>query len=87
MARYMSRPVFVDAVRWMKFGDHPNVVLFGSIEENAAMEEADQPVLQTPIGLVAVSQGDWIVTDEHKNMFVIEQDDFSKQFEKVVYGS
>lgn len=87
MARYMSKPVFVDAVHWRNMGDHPKVVYFHEINSGEDHDNDMQPVVQTPVGLVAVSPGDWIVTDSNKNVYVLEEAQFSQQFEKVVYGS
>ncbi len=85
--RYMTKPVFVDAVRWHRLGDHPKVIRFAEFQEDADPEKADQPVLETPLGLVAVSPGDWVVKDDKGNIYVIQDSDFVEQFEKVVYGA
>ena len=48
MARYLKKPVVVEAVQWFKHGDHP-AVLGGS-------------AIDTPEGRLRVEAGDWIIT-------------------------
>ena len=52
MARYMRKPVVVEAVQWFKHGDHP-AVLAGS---------AADAYIETPEGRLRVEAGDWIIT-------------------------
>ena len=52
MARYLKKPVVVEAVQWFKHGDHP-AVLAGS---------AADAYIDTPEGRLRVEAGDWIIT-------------------------
>ena len=53
MGRYLKKQVAVDAVQWLKPGDHPSVTTepgedFGHID--------------TPEGRLRVEPGDWVIT-------------------------
>jgi hypothetical protein len=83
----MTKPTFVNAVQWKKMGDHPKVLFFGEVTGEPNVLNADQPVARTPLGLVSVSPGNWIIEDDEKNIYVMENKMFKEQFEKVVYGA
>lgn len=71
MAKYIQKPVSVDAVRWLKDGDHPAVVLAQKASCNGALiapgpavlgYDLCVPAIREPDGWHEVSPGDWIVT-------------------------
>lgn len=53
MARYIKKPVAVEAVQWFKPGDHPAVTTF---------EDDSCGYIDTPEGWLRVTPGDWIIT-------------------------
>ena len=54
MARYLKKPVAIEAVQWFKHGDHPAVV--AEPGNNAA------GFIDTPEGRLKVEPGDWVIT-------------------------
>ena len=54
MARYLKKPVVIEAVQWFRPGDHPAVLA----------EHAEDVVgyIDTPEGRLRVDAGDWIIT-------------------------
>lgn len=54
MARYLKKQVVVDAVQWLKPGDHPAVM--------PDPADARAGYIDTPEGRLRVEPGDWIIT-------------------------
>lgn len=71
--KYVRKPVVVDAVQWLKDGDHPLV-----------MRIADGVhVLHTPDTAWHVRKGDWIITEESGECFPCPPDVFARLYEPV----
>ena len=73
MTRYRTRPREVEAVQWIKPGDHPNV------------EQSVNPRKGLFSGIQAVYPTDWIVTDATGHR-IVKADDFAEQFEEIGYA-
>lgn len=71
--KYVRKPVVVDAVQWLKEGDHPLVMplMIGMY------------VLHTPESSWRVNKGDWIVTEESGECFPCPPDRFVRLYEPV----
>jgi len=54
MARYVKKPVVIEAVQWFKPGDHPAVLADGAADASGYID--------TPEGRLKVTPGDWIIT-------------------------
>lgn len=54
MARYLKKPVVIEAVQWFRPGDHPAVL--------AECAEEAVGYIDTPEGRLRVEAGDWIIT-------------------------
>jgi hypothetical protein len=54
VARYLKKQVAVDAVQWLKNGDHPAVI--------ADPADRQAGYIDTPEGRLKVEPGDWIIT-------------------------
>ena len=72
MARYVKKPVVVDAVQWFKAGDHPAVLT----------ECAGDPIgyIDTPEGRLKVDSGDWIITGVAGECYPCKPDIFEKLY-------
>jgi hypothetical protein len=53
MARYLKKQLVIDAVQWLRPGDHPAVVAESGDETGH---------IDTPEGRLNVQPGDWIIT-------------------------
>ena len=72
MARYLKKPITVDAVQWFRHGDHPAVV-----------EGADNDgtgCIETPEGRLTVEPGDWIITGIAGEHYPCKPDIFAKLY-------
>lgn len=54
MARYLKKQVAVEAVQWLKHGDHPAV--------HRESDKDSTGYIDTPEGRLTVTPGDWIIT-------------------------
>jgi hypothetical protein len=72
MARYMKKPVVVEAVQWFRHGDHPAVTA----------DPADEATgyIDTPEGRLTVRPGDWIITGVAGEHYPCKPDIFKKLY-------
>jgi hypothetical protein len=72
MARYVKKPVVIEAVQWFRHGDHPAVR-----EESAS---ATTGYIETPEGRLRVEPGDWIITGVAGENYPCKPDVFEKLY-------
>ena len=78
LAKYMSKPVFVEAVRYQEGMEHgfSSLIRKGNIEPRA-------PYLITSKGRINFGEDAYIVTNEDGERFPVEAIMFNKLYEKV----
>jgi len=72
VARYQKKPVVVEAVQWLRHGDHPAVF-------------SDSPYdafgyIDTPEGRLTVQPGDWVITGVAGEHYPCKPDIFEKLY-------
>jgi hypothetical protein len=72
MARYQKKPVVVEAVQWLKHGDHPAV--------HADSPEDAFGYIDTPEGRLRVEPGDWVITGIAGENYPCKPDIFAKLY-------
>jgi len=72
MARYVKKPVVIEAVQWFRHGDHPAVV--------AESAGATTGYIETPEGRLRVEPGDWIITGVAGENYPCKPDVFGKLY-------
>jgi hypothetical protein len=70
MARYLKKPLVVEAVQWFKHGDHPAVLAAGDAAG----------YIDTPEGRLSVEPGDWIITGVAGENYPCKPDIFAKLY-------
>lgn len=71
MARYIRKPIAVEAVQWFQPGDHPAVLA----SANDAIGYID-----TPEGRLRVNPGDWIITGSAGENYPCKPDIFEQLY-------
>jgi len=84
--KFRKKPVVVEAVRWFKMGDHPDVSYQCWI--NTVCKNCDNSFI--PHGWIAtregghiVCPGDWIITGVNGEHYPCKPDIFEKTYEEV----
>ena len=72
MARYMKKPVVVEAVRWFKHGDHPAV--------HAETARDSFGFIDTLEGRLRVEPGDWVITGVAGENYPVKPHIFEKLY-------
>lgn len=72
MARYLKKPLVVEAVQWFKHGDHPAVLA------EPACNTAGY--IDTPEGRLSVEAGDWIITGVAGENYPCKPDIFERLY-------
>ena len=72
MARYVKKPVVIEAVQWFKPGDHPAVLVDSG--------NATAGYIDTPEGRLTVERGDWIITGVAGENYPCKPDVFEKSY-------
>ena len=75
MARYLKKPIVVDAVQWFKHGDHPAVIAKSASDAFGYVD--------TPEGRLKVEAGDWIITGIAGENYPCKPDIFAKLYKPV----
>jgi hypothetical protein len=89
MAKFRKKPVVIEAVQWLKDGDHPNVgplpsKVYETIDERRVAAPMDQlRWIGTLEGGHVVSPGDWIITGVKGEQYPIKDDIFAETYEPV----
>jgi hypothetical protein len=71
MAKYIKKPVVIEATQWFKDGDHPHVVAF---------KHTDNGEIMTLEGPYIVTPGDWIITGVLGEVYPCKPDIFSMTY-------
>lgn len=72
--KYRKKPVVIDAVQWLKHGDHPKVTEY---------EKAGYGWIETLEGGHIVTSGDWIIKGVNGEFYPCKPDIFEKTYELV----
>lgn len=89
MRKYRLKPDIesfeVDAVQWMKHGDHPAVTpIYGvgdKIDELCGCPGPAHGFLKTPEGIVGVCPGDWVVRRSNGQHWRFRKNEFALYYE------
>lgn len=93
--KYRKKPVIIEAARWFRNGDHPEVKK-RNLPENAQHfnhickkcgkyidEHGDIATLEGKNGAQEVCPGDWIITGINGELYPCKPDIFEKTYEEV----
>lgn len=80
MAKYRKKPVVIEAVQWLKEGDHPEVFIH---REGGQVWVNGRAYIETLEGRHLVTPGDWIITGVHGEHYPCKPDIFEKTYEAV----
>lgn len=93
MAKYIKKPIPVEAVQWFKQGDHPNVQVRGNIPDHWCHkcekcghytdEHGDIKTLEGKGGAQEVCPGDWIITGVQGENYPCKPDIFEATYDLV----
>lgn len=88
MAKYQTKPTIVDAVQWFKHGDHPAVKTSVSGKEPAGAIMVEGQAAgwiddANTIGGKIVRSGDWVITSQLGDTYVMHAIDFEGMFDPV----
>ena len=72
MARYMKKPVVVEAVQWFRHGDHPAV--------HAESADDSFGFIDTLEGRLRVEPGDWVITGVAGENYPVKPDIFDRLY-------
>jgi hypothetical protein len=72
MARYVKKPVVVEAVQWFKHGDHPAVLAESPGDEFGYIDTLE--------GRLTVQPGDWVITGVAGENYPVKPDIFEKLY-------
>lgn len=96
--KYRKKPVVIEAVQWMKHGDHPEVIegwtpnfcsdCRGASKSGQPIRcerhsEAHIPVIETLEGFHEVTVGDWIIKGVKGEFYPCKPDIFEATYELV----
>ena len=76
MARYLKKPIVVEAVQWFKQGDHPAVIADSANDAGGYID--------TPEGRLHVQPGDWIITGVAGENYPCKPDIFEKLYPSAI---
>jgi hypothetical protein len=76
--RYRKRPVVIDAVQWLRPGDHPAVVPDPASPTGFAIRTLENTVIRHE-----VTPGDWIITGVKGEVYPCKPDVFAATYEPV----
>lgn len=79
--KYKKKNTVVDAVQWHKLGDHPQVTLYISPDDNIKTLRGWMNNIE---GGHIINPGDWIIRKADGNYYVCDNDKFIKQYTLVV---
>lgn len=88
MARYMKKPVLVEAVQWHKMGDHEHVKAYDSWVspcDTVCKNCGCTSKYHGQIGCMRVCPSNWVVTTD-RDVKVMDDFDFRAQYEPVERG-
>jgi hypothetical protein len=90
MVKYRKKPVVIEATRWFKNGDHPNVRYFRrpDVSGTSACKKCgtimhDHGWIDTLEGGHIVCPGDWIITGVQGEHYPCKPDIFAATYEAV----
>jgi hypothetical protein len=89
MAKYRKKPVEIEAVQWLKQGDHLHVECYkGYYDEHDSCKKCgylykDHGWIKTLEGDLFVCPGDWVITGVHGEHYPCKSDIFEKTYEEV----
>ena len=79
--QYRKKPIFIEAVQWFKFGDHPAVVPYTPAYESVSTNRG-KPSIKTLEGDIHfVSEGDWIIQGVKGEFYACKPDIFAMTYE------
>ncbi len=86
MPRFSQKPAQIEAVQWVKRGDHPAVTPFSNVERacpHCNMQWNVHGLVPGAVGQMVVCPGDWIIADLGSPLccLVIKPDVFRRFFE------
>lgn len=90
--KFRKRPVVVEAVQWFKHGDHPAVVRYLDTPEGIEKYSRSSarhwgsyaeefPAIETPEGVMRVTEGDWIIRGIKGEFYPCKPDIFAATYE------
>jgi len=87
MSKWRKKPVVIEATRWFKNGDHPNVRMLDTQHISASTGEPmamlDWGWIDTLEGGHRVTPGDWIITGVKGEHYPCKPDIFDATYEAV----
>jgi hypothetical protein len=85
MAKYRKKPVVVEATRWFKDGDHPNVRHVSGTHacKKCGITMNAHGWIETLEGGHVVCPGDWIITGVQGECYPCKPDIFAATYEAV----
>lgn len=92
MTYYRKKPVVIQAIRWFKNGDHPQVEVGRyskpDVPDDCVCNQCGQPYLvhglvNTLEDMVRVCPGDWIITGNLGEIYPCKPDVFDAVYEQV----
>lgn len=85
MPKFRKKPVVIEAVRWFKHGDHPEVVPvpYDHPVDRNSIRIGEWGWVQTLEGGHLVSPGDWIIKGVKGEFYPCKPDIFEATYERV----
>jgi len=76
--KFRKKPVVIDAVRFLKLGDHPAVMADKESPTGFGIHTLEHTVIQHE-----VTPGDWIITGVNGEVYSCKPDIFEKTYEPI----
>jgi len=82
MAKYIKKPVVIEAVQWFEMGDHPEVIeIPEKYKDFNPVIEGATGYIETLEGGHFVTTGDWIIRDVEGEYYACKPDIFDKTYD------
>lgn len=76
MPKFRKKPVVIEAVQFLKFGDHPAVYRTNESPTGYGIKTLEHTKIQ-----YEVTVGDWIITGVNREVYACKPDVFEKTYE------
>jgi len=84
MNKYRKKPIIIEAIQWLKQGDHPEVFpIPDKYTDFVPVLEGATGCIKTLEGHYFVTPGDWIIKGVNGEFYPCKPDIFEKTYEKV----
>lgn len=80
MAKFIKKPIIVEAIQWFKHGDHSEV------KRVASAADPNMGIICTLEGLMNVTPGDWIIKGIKGEYYPCKPDIFEATYDPIELG-